>query len=528
MLAIKQTKTTLVNIAPDIAFFALLILFWIVYVGPIVINEQRHGYDIFRDAGSAINIQNGQLFADPAYRGESLWYPPLSPMIAAGVSELFGITPLDCYRLSQLALNWMIPAGLFLVMRLQWGRRAAILGTAALLFAMPWWQTEVHQGQPSIHAVILGWAAVALYAQQHKRQSNLWALACGVFQGICFWHHPFIPALLAAGFVLQTSWECARAGKGAWFSGAVGRTLLITSLTFLTAGPILYQMLHGPVLNRAGREYLAGELQTVQFALLYGSPWLWATGLVGLVYCARRADFGGRLLVSVLAVTILGQMPGYLRLYGGDWARGIPIFVPHEFQRFFQLGWAIVIGIGTDAMLLAIAGRVKFLRANTFLAGLLTLAACVITGGQGLAEAKINYRQYLHPFPKRPLLRQADQWIFENTNINDVFACEPELAFRWLNAETGRKVWIMPEGHSNPRVDWKQRARVLDELENATSAETFWQLAHQYEINYFVPTAKWLPKIIADENIYREAVPTYIELVYGSHGSMSIYKIAVK
>jgi hypothetical protein len=125
-------------------------------------------------------------------------------------------------------------------------------------------------------------------------------------------------------------------------------------------------------------------------------------------------------------------------------------------------------------------------------------------------------------------MQQADEWILANTNINDVFACEPDLAFRWLNAETGRKVWIMPEGHSNPRVDWQQRARALRELENASSAEAFWQLANQYGINYFVPTAKWRPKIVADKNIYREAAPKYIELVYGSYEDMAIYKITAK
>lgn len=520
----KQIKKMLINNIADISFLSLLILFWIVYVGPIVIVEQRHGYDIFRDVGTAVNMQNGRLFADPAYKGESLWYPPLSPLIAAGFSRIAGITPLDYYRLSQLFFNWLIPAGFFFLMRLKWGLRAAILGTVAMLFAMPWWQAEVHQGQPSIHSIVLGFVALLLYAYQHKRQSTFWALVCGLFQGICFWHHPFVPALLASGFVLQTLWWCIQQRHKGGLASEVRRNILIILVTLLTAFPILYQLLRGPVLNHAGREYIAGEIQTVRFALMHGNPWLWVTGLVGFVYCIRKADFGGRLTVSLLTISLLGQIPGYLRLYGGEWASEIPILVPHEFQRLFQLGWASAIGVGIDLILRFLAERVKFLKEHPYSVTALALGACVITGGWGLVKAKKNYREYVHIFPHPAVLQEAGKWIIENTDINDVFACEPQLAFCWLNAETGRKVWLVPAGHSNPRVDWQQRAEVLVEMGNAPNGEVFRQLARKNGIKYFVPSSNWFPRIIGDPKIYSKSLPTYIEQVYKSYDGLAIYK----
>lgn len=521
----KQIKAALKRHITDIAFLGLLILFWIVYISPVVIGEKRHGYDIFRDAGTAVNMQNGQYFADPVYAGESLWYPPLSPMIAACVSKVTGITPLDYYRLSQLFFNWLIPAGFFLLMRLKWGLRAAILGTVALLFAMPWWQAEVHQGQPSIHAIVLGWAALLLYAYQHKRQSNLWALVCGVFQGICFWHHPFVPTLLASGFVLQTMWWYIQQRHKTELSGEIKRKILIIGVTLLTAFPILYQLLRGPVLNHVGREYIAGEMHSIRFALMHGNPWLWATGIAGIVYCIRKADFGERLLVSLLAISLLGQIPGYLRLYGGEWASKIPVLVPHEFQRLFQLGWAAAIGVGMDSILCFLTERIKFFKVHPSSIKALTLAVCVITGGWGLVKAKNNYREYVHTFPNNPVLKEAGKWIMENTDINDVFACEPQLAFCWLNAETGRKVLLVPAGHSNPRVNWQQRATVLVEMGNAPNGKAFQQLAHKNGIKYFIPSRGWIPCIIGDSNIYNKATATCIEPVYSGYEGLTIYKI---
>lgn len=524
---IKAGRTrvpTWIVVMPDIACVALLLVFWVVYVGPVVVGEQRHGYDAFRDVGSAVNMQKGLFLVDPAYRGQDLWYPPLSPLIVAGTSLVLRVAPIDCYRWSGLLLNWLIPAGLFWTMRLQWGRRAAICGTVALLLAMPWWQREVHQGQASIHSAILGWGALALYAQQRKRRSSVWALACGVFQGICFWHHPIVPALLGASFLLQSLWEVLRAGKSGWLCGEVRRSLLTAAATLVVASPILYQMLHGPVLNHAGREYVAGELQSVEFALVQGNAWVWVMGLVGVRSCVRRGDWGGRVLVSYLAVALLGQAPGYLRLYGGEWAMRIPVVVPHEFQRFFQLGWAVAVGVGIDVALAGLA--TKFVRGRRFLLGLAALVACVITGGRGLAEAKDNYRQYLHRFPEDPVLREAGRWILENTNIEDVFACDPQLALTWLNAETGRRVWVMPEGHSNPRVDWHERAAVLAEMGSTSSPERFWQLAHAHGIDYIVPSPGWLPNVVADPNLYGQAVPAFLRQVYGGARTTAIFRVA--
>ena len=112
---------------PDALLLLALAALWIWLVLPIV-NEGLRGYDIFRDIGNAVNIQHGRYVGDPAYPNETFWYPPLSPVLVAGISALLDAKPADCYRWSQLLVNGWIPIGLFLIVRIQWGRRAAILG----------------------------------------------------------------------------------------------------------------------------------------------------------------------------------------------------------------------------------------------------------------------------------------------------------------------------------------------------------------------------------------------------------------
>ena len=519
------------GLLPDVLFLLLLGAFWAYTVTPIVSVEKRQGGDILRDVASAINVRHGQVFADPAYRGETIWYPPLSSMIVAAVSSLLNITPTDCYLWSQLLFNWMIPAGLCLVVRLQWGRRAAMASTVALLLAVPWWQTSVCRGQPSVHAVVWGWAALLLYGWQHRRASLGWAVACGLLQGVAFWHHPLLPAVLGAGFIFQAGWGCLGVPEGPDRRGACSglrREALILGLTLMVAAPILYLMQHGPVLNPEPREYLADELRTGEFPLMRYNVWIWATGLIGLISSARGRDVGSRLLVVAMALCILGQLPGYARILDLPMSSRVPVVVPHEFQLVFQLGWAICVGVGIDAVLTFLAARVAFLRVRRTAVGVLTLLALVLTGAWGLPDVRVNLRRFLHHYgPGDPAFRDAAEWIRRNTDVNDLFMCEADWAFAWLSPETGRKVWVTGHGHGNPRVDWHGRVQTLEQMRALTSPRTFWRMARERGVDYCIPSPGWLPRILSDPTLGPIAVPAYLEPVHVS-GKIHILKVVPK
>lgn len=518
-------------VVPDLVFVALLLVAWYVYVGPIVLRERMLGGDVFRDVGSAMSMLHGEFFSDPAYVGETIWYPPLGAALAAATSLLFHVPPEEYFRLSPLFLNLLIPVGLYIVTRLTWNRRAAMVSTVALLLAMPWWQVEVAHGQSAIHAVVWGWVSLLLYAQAERRRSYVWAMLCGVWQGLSFWHHPFVPAVLTIAFVLQADWAARRVGEQGRLTDRItrkhliGRNVMVVGITLLIAAPILYLILHGPVLNSDPREYLAEEFGTVRFALLGGNPWLWGMGLVGVVACVRRADLGSRLLICGLLVTLVGQIPGYLRMYGGEWAKSVPMIVPHEFQRLFQLGWAMAIGVGVDRAVVWLTDRVTDRRRRPLAAGGLTIAACLLTGVWWVGEVPENLRRYLKPTDDSPGRVEASEWVCQHTDINDVFACEPDLTFRWLNAKTGRKAWIMPPGHSNPRVDWWERARVLRLMREAPTAESLWRLAREHGIQYLVPSPNWNPAALRDFSPDSAETARYVHLAVGKPGGMQIFEV---
>ncbi len=521
-------------VVADFAFLSLLLVAWYIYVGPIVIRDRMVGSDVFRDVGSAMNILHGEFLTDPAYVGETIWYPPLGAALAAVTSRLFDVPPEDYFRWSPLFLNWLIPVGLYVVVRITWNRRAAVVSTVALLLAMPWWQVEVAHGQSAIHAVVGGWVSLLLYAQAERRRSYGWAVACGAWQGLSFWHHPFVPAVLAAAFVLQADWTARRSGEKdepavrQVQKQLIGRNAIVAGVTLLIAAPILFLILRGPVLNPDPREYIAGELATVRFAILGGNPWLWGMGLAGVVACARSVDRGPRLLLCCLLLTVVGQVPGYLRLYSGEWAKSVPILVPHEFQRLFQLGWAMAIGIGVDSIIDWITARVAGHRKQATAASGLTIAACLLTGIWWVGDVPENLRRYLVPIGDPPGWVEAGDWVRRHAELNDVFACEPDLALRWLNAKTGRKAWIVPPGHSNPRVDWWERARVLRLMGEAPTAEALWRLAQKHDIQYLVPSPNWNPVPLRNYSNKSEETARYFRVAYQGSGAMPIYEVLPK
>jgi hypothetical protein len=291
------------------------------------------------------------------------------------------------------------------------------------------------------------------------------------------------------------------------------RNALILGLTVLLAAPMLYLMLRGPVLNTTPREFIAGELRTVEFALMRLNGWIWLTGLIGVVLCIKRDDLASRLVVCVLGICAVGQLAAYPRILGWPWAAGLPLVVPHEFQWTFQLAWAVGVGIGIDGLIGSVLRWRPFAPHRGRLALPVLLLALLLTGAWGLPDVKGNLRRFVHVYGQN--FPGATAWIRGNTDIDDVFVCEPIWAFAWLNAQTGRKVWLTEPGHSNPRVDWRERRRVLDEMAAAPTPEAFWRLVREHDIDYCIPSPGWMPRVLADPALRGELIPAYLELVFG-------------
>lgn len=513
---------------PDAAFVVVLLAAWAWYVAPIVILEQRHGYDLLRDVASVRNILEGRWLADPTTRGETIWYPPLSPLIVAAICAAGGADPLDVYRFSGLLVNWLIPLGLFVAVRVAWGRTAAIVATVALLLAMPWWQSFVLMAAPFWHGVAWGWLTLAAYVLADERRSWKWAAACAAMQLAAFLHHPIVPLLLMAVVMLRRTallWSAWRDASTNTTRAAAGRDALAMLAPLAAAAPALLWIQRGPILNPLPRWYFASELRTVEFALLGAHPWLWGLGLIGLVLCIARRSRASSMVLSVLLVTTLAQLSAYGRVYGGEAFRWLPVLLPHEFQALWQLAWAICIGVaagaGIDRLSTALAGD----RARTALQ-LALLAACVlITGLRGYLELPQRLRRDQGVFAWPAGYAAAAKWITDNTRLDDVFLCDKQFGYLWLNARTGRKLWLAPIGHTNPRVDWRARARLFDALDAAPTAEAFHALALRCGIDYVVVSPEWVPYVLSDAGPAESVVPGFLQIVFRSGDGLVILRV---
>ncbi|NUQ50893.1 MAG: hypothetical protein HUU27_13370, partial [Phycisphaerae bacterium] len=344
----------------DLLFAGCFALYWVVFVTPVVL-DQRHPYDGFRDIASARHFQLGGGWGDPGYLGETIWYPPLGPLIVAGLSSLLGVTIEGLYLWSQLLVNWMIPAGLYVVVRLAWGPQVGITSVVALLLAMPWWQEYVIMHIASWQALIGAWAFLLVYALAERRESVLLSGLCGAWLGMSVLFHPLVPAILAAMILARTAWDAAaltRAGTLDRAQRLLMRGGLLVVLAGLIGWPLLQLFQHGPILNRLPREFIDSKMATLHWAAIDANPWIWGVGLAGLVSVMRRASLAQRLLLCGLALTIAGQAPAYLRRFGPGWCQELPVLLPHQFQMHFQLLWAICVGLGVAALLAWLAARV--------------------------------------------------------------------------------------------------------------------------------------------------------------------------
>ncbi len=491
---------------------------WIFLVGPIVATEHLHGYDVFREAGYAAALDNGTVFTDSSYVGESIWYPPLSPIIMRWIASLADTSVLACYSWSQLLLNLFIPLGLYWLALRAWGRTIAIVATVTFMFGVPWWAVELAHGQPAVHAVIGGWGAVALYCRAMLPRSARYVLIGGVLVGVSFWHHPLIPMFLTILFLVYPGWLHLRR-RVASTRQILKKMVLMNAIALSIGLPLIWILLHGPILHDGPRTYFAPELNSVKFALMGGNPLIWIPGFAGCWLSMKRATRSDQLMLFALALLICFQIPGYLVHNFPDLKWWIPAAVPHEFQRLFQLVWVFPVAIG-------IVGLGRLLNRFSVIAQTATISLfCLAIGVPGLLSAPTNLRTFLlYDYTDNPS-REASLWIQTHTDPQSVFACDAELAFRWVVPTTGRKAWVVAPGHSNPRVDWHQRVFILNEMRQAHTADQLWLIARAHGIQYIIANEDWSPGVLSHEASNNQS--DFFEVAYQGSMGMTVFKTAL-
>ncbi|MFI5397550.1 MAG: hypothetical protein ACHQ9S_18595 [Candidatus Binatia bacterium] len=496
----------------DIACLAALLTLWAWMAYPIA-HSGFLSNDALREITSALNVMHGRWFGDPTFLEETPWYPPIGSYLAAVAALLFHAPAFTIYQWESLFVNWMIPAGLFLCVRLQWGYRVAIASTLVFLFAMPWWQRGVVCTLPPYQVPIWMWTVLLLYAMYQKQRSLPWALACGAVLGLSVAMHPLFPTLLIAVFAVQPFF-------GRQVLSRVRESVPIVLPAAIIGGAAFFMLMRGPRLNGAAMSYFAGEqLYSATFALFNRNYLVILCGIVGVVAACRTWCVGSRMLVLFLLATLVGQLRGYawdLR-WNVPWLFVLPYYNTHQFQILFQLGWAVCAGLG----IVTICEATKLVRWRLGpVVSLLGFAIlCAVASYRGVQAAPGNLRAFLpiDPSQRAPM----SQWIEAHTSINDVFAGDP-FVLETVNVQTGRKVVILPSAFScNPRVDLGSRARDLGTLQTTDSVGLFEQTLRARHVTYCIASRNWVPAVFAARGI-----PKFLDAVYSDNeNGMTIYQV---
>ncbi len=211
-----------------------------------------HDIDHFRDIASAQSILDGCFPADPAYRGETIWYNPLLPAAVAAFSRLTGEPVERSHVLAGPVFNLASAAAFYGLVLLLAGPWPAVLALASLLFAPP--HGEVTYGSPTyspwLYANTFGLLFFCLglmlcHSALRRRSRQAW-LALGAVLGLALLAHttPFlILGCCGLSSVFLASRHPPPTGPAPRSVPAWQALLLVTLSAAVVGAPLLYSIL---------------------------------------------------------------------------------------------------------------------------------------------------------------------------------------------------------------------------------------------------------------------------------------------
>ncbi len=166
--------------------------------------------DFFRSIAQAQVFADGQWTAEPFYRGEKAWYPPLAQAVVAVVAQATGApVPLLFARLGPW-LNLLGPLALYVLALRAFGRDVALLAVFDYVYLRPAWLLSWASGSYSpwlfsttfAHGFFLG--ALALYLQALASGRTTWYALAGCAAGLTVLCHnsPAVLLGVAVGVLL--------------------------------------------------------------------------------------------------------------------------------------------------------------------------------------------------------------------------------------------------------------------------------------------------------------------------------------
>lgn len=426
-------------------------------------------YDSLRDTASVYNFLAGR-FDDPAFRGATWWYAPGYPLLMAAACRATGAGVLAVCGSAAYWLSVLLPIGLYVAVRRDWGRAAALLALPIAGLGSLWWLTHYRAAMPSVLGVapvLFGWACWSLALERGIG----WAFATGALLAATAWLHPLCAAAFALALALHAAGLVLARGHRAPPDriAVVGPRLAAALATgALAAAPLAFHLLGLARVNRAPLDWFAPELHDPGYALQLHAPLVPVLGLFGAFVAWRSAPRRAG-IVAWLAAGTLGALAGYAR---HDLGWPMPSLLPHEFQWHAQMAMGACAAIGTLEVARRAATRPPWRRAAI---ALLLIAAV----GPAFRRLELQGRAATVLDRRWTGSLELAAWIRANTSLDDCLIAPPEASL-FANGLTGRKVVALPAGHSNPSVDLAPRLADLEVMLGAPPESTFARVAARY------------------------------------------------
>lgn len=472
--------------------------------------------DMFRDLAVAQSLVDCRCLDDPHYRGERLWYNPLTAGVVAAVATITH-RPVSVVQVRDGAwLNLLAPLGFYTVVALTAGRLAALPALIAFLFLGPGRLFDTSTYSPWLMSpnfaqgfLYLGVAAY-VWAADGDRIAR-W-IGAGIVAGLAVLGHTAVAIVLAAVIavdVVMSVRSVAGPGRVLGRAGALGVTAT------LVASPFLYAIVWhygAAVVNQVPTVWIDRSMELERLGTFVRAQ-VWRPMMpfvvAGVIAAATGVVTGRRRRVLVVWTAACMLLLSYEFVW--QWYRAhdvtLPTVVPgFHFLRLLDAVESAWFGIGLAAAITLGVSRVASLGRRDAVAIVLVALACL----GATAVAWPGYRQR-HDFVAmrtssqqmyrdEALLRFRD-WLRASTPLEAVVLADASIGLAVV-APAGRNVVEVPAFFSNTFVDWGERHNAANAMWAALTSSNcvgLDELARRFDVDYAVDQAgaRWTRSIEA-------------------------------
>ena len=503
--------------------------------------------DLARDSSQAMTVYDGDLWGDPQYVGEMLWYNPFTPSLVTLIAKISNQPLPLVYTRAGAYLNLLTPILFFVLVAVLLDQWTALVATAAYLFV------QIAPPTTSVlYATYSAWLYASNLAQAWmygtlivfvialRTQRRRWYLLTGALLGLTFMAHAAPAIVLGLIIALHTAITVLR--DRAQRRTALINFGLIVGLALIFSAPLTYSLvvhyrLH--VLNLTPGDSIHPPVALNNFSTYWrGSTIeqpLFLVVIVGLIAIFRGAHrHGSRRIIALWLFGTLGLLAySYLRQYLKRQGTEIPGFVPgHHFLLYLRAVESILFGAGVIALCGVIAALIMRLlktRSETAPTRLRIEHGLVMMALIGLLIAAwpaYLEREDFNDLPRGSELfgQNADlvntyNWLRANARPIDVVLTSDRLA-TYVVGPAGRKIVAGDSFFANPYVDWKSRATDRDAMFGqlmSGDCAAFLPVAAKYPVAYVAAGGNLAKGIDA-------AAPPCVEKVLAGD-SVQVYRV---